>query len=320
MKECYPISVACICKGEYPYLREFVDYHLLLGFDKIIIADNNDMDGERYDTLLGAYVDMGKVVVMDYRGRNAAQLRFYNEIIAAREYEWCAFIDADEFLTLPIGSKFRNIKEFLRSDIRIKAYKVNWMVFGDCGQIRKTNGNVVDRFVTPQKKNFKYHYAFSENAHVKSILHRDVWSWFKNNPHVATNVAYNLPNGDDCDSSPFNMRIDYNTIYIRHYYTKSLEEWMTIKNQRGFATRIDRTEAYPIEDYFIYNDLTKDKIHYLFARGYLTNDVSSFFRLLICYFRFLNRIRYFLMHFRYVKIIMGWHVLFPDDGCRKLGN
>ena len=43
------VIVVMIVKNEMRYLREFVDYHLDLGFDQIVIGDNNDVDGERYD-------------------------------------------------------------------------------------------------------------------------------------------------------------------------------------------------------------------------------------------------------------------------------
>lgn len=178
MNKNYPVIIACICKNEFPYLKEFVDYHLALGFDKIIIADNNDRDGERYESLLESYIATETVEILDYRGEKAAQLKFYNDIIVAGNYEWCAFIDADEFLTFSKKTEYKNIKDYLYSNKRIKAYKVNWMVFGDCGHTRKGEGNVVDRFIMPKKKNFRYHYMFPENAHVKSILHRDVRRFF----------------------------------------------------------------------------------------------------------------------------------------------
>ena len=46
------VIVVMIVKNEMKYLREFVDYHLALGFDQIVIGDNNDLDGETYDELL----------------------------------------------------------------------------------------------------------------------------------------------------------------------------------------------------------------------------------------------------------------------------
>lgn len=39
--------VVAIAKNEELYLKEWVEYHFHLGFDKIIICDNNDVGNER---------------------------------------------------------------------------------------------------------------------------------------------------------------------------------------------------------------------------------------------------------------------------------
>ena len=45
----------CICsigKNENLYAREFVEYYLNLGVDKLIIYDNNDINGEKFESVL----------------------------------------------------------------------------------------------------------------------------------------------------------------------------------------------------------------------------------------------------------------------------
>ena len=39
--------IVAIAKNEEPYLKEWVEYHFALGFDKIIICDNNDVGNTR---------------------------------------------------------------------------------------------------------------------------------------------------------------------------------------------------------------------------------------------------------------------------------
>ena len=36
-----------IAKNEEPYLKEWIEYHANLGFDKIIVCDNNDVGNYR---------------------------------------------------------------------------------------------------------------------------------------------------------------------------------------------------------------------------------------------------------------------------------
>lgn len=48
----------CICsigKNENLYAREFVEYYLNLGVDKLIIYDNNDINGENFESVLNTY-------------------------------------------------------------------------------------------------------------------------------------------------------------------------------------------------------------------------------------------------------------------------
>ncbi len=40
------IALCCIAKMENDYIRFFVEYYQRLHFDKVIIYDNNDPDGE----------------------------------------------------------------------------------------------------------------------------------------------------------------------------------------------------------------------------------------------------------------------------------
>jgi hypothetical protein len=266
------IIIALICKNEYDYLKEFVEYHLNLGFDKIVIADNNDTDGERYDELLKEYIDKGQVILQDWRGQHPVQRTFYNKLIIERPipYEWCAFIDTDEFVTFGKKSKFKTIREFLESNPDVKAYKLNWQVYGDNGKIVKEEGNVVDRFPNPKEKNFHFHYKnIPENAHVKSILRYDAIGNFVKHPHTIEPLngenIYSLPDGTPVDNSPFNANLDFSIIYLRHYYTKSLEEWITKKMGRRYADcpYIENFKYYPLEDFFIYNIKTKSKEDFL---------------------------------------------------------
>lgn len=270
------IIIALICKNEYDYLREFVEYHLNIGFDKIVIADNNDTDGERYDELLKDYIDKGQVILQDWRGQHPVQKVFYNKMINERPipYEWCAFIDTDEFVTFSKKSPYQNIKDFLHSNPNAKAYMLNWQVYGDNGEITKREGNVVDRFPNPKEKNFHFHYKnIPENAHIKSILRYDVKGSFVNQPHVITpsdnTLLYHIPNGKTSIPAPFNPNIDFSVVYLRHYYTKSLEEWINKKWGRKYADcpYSPQIKYYPIDDFFIYNLKTKSKVEYLKEHG-----------------------------------------------------
>lgn len=267
--------VVVICKNEGKYIKEFVDYHLNLGFDQIVIGDNNDVDGEKYDSVLKEHIDNGRVVIVDLRGKQGFQKIFYNTLDNyGIQYEWAAFIDTDEFITFSdAGKKIfgNNIKKFLGSRNYVNAYKLNWRIYGDNEEIEYREGNVVDRFPNPLDENVRFHYDFPENYHCKSILRYDVKVNFTDNPHGINNLtSYFSPAGVPIPGGPFNTDIEYSILYIRHYYTKSLQEWCENKLGRSYADylRSDRIEYYPLKDYFIYNTLTADKVKWIREHKY----------------------------------------------------
>lgn len=53
------LCIGAIFKNEYPYILEWIAWHKLCGFDKIIIADNDSDDGTR--ELLQALDDLGEI-------------------------------------------------------------------------------------------------------------------------------------------------------------------------------------------------------------------------------------------------------------------
>jgi len=269
------VIIVMICKNESRYLREFIKYHLDLGFDKIVIADNNDADGERYETLLQDYLDAGRVQLIDLRGKQGMQKIFYNNLnFYGIQYEWATFIDTDEFITFSdVGKKIfgNNIKNFLHSRDYVKAYKLNWRIYGDNGEIYYKNEPVIDRFPEPLSKEVLFHYNFPENSHVKSILRYDVPVNFTDNPHGINECQdYYTPKGTPVNGGAFNFNLEYDVLYIRHYYTKSLEEWCTNKLGRSYADylRSDLVNYYPLTDYFIYNEWNEDKQKFLDEHGY----------------------------------------------------
>lgn len=263
--------VCTIIKNEEPYIREFVEYHLQLGFDKIVIADNNDFPNQ-YEPILQDLIDNNKVEIISRVGIKGQQREFYDLIIDNYPYQWCAFIDCDEFITFNPDNKFNNnIKEFLNSNPDIKAYKLNWMVYGDSNHITKPIGKVTENFTIPQPIDFNYTYDFPENAHTKSIIHKDFKGHFTKHPHSVDNNNYYTPSGKKSDASAFNKNMEYDIIYIRHFYTKSLEEWMKYKYHKGHADapKLDRDKTYQIDWFFKYNQKTPEKIKWLIDNGYV---------------------------------------------------
>lgn len=265
------IALCCIAKLENDYIRFFVDYYKNLHFDKIFIYDNNDLDGERIDDVLGDYIQSQQVEIIDYRGRISPQLQAYQDCYDRfnKEYDWIAFFDCDEFLTFVDGTD--DIHTFLSQD-KYKAFQVihfNWMVYGDNDMLDNDGRDIIERFKCPI---LPYDFTandpnFPENKHVKSIvrggLHNIKWKWTSHSP---VNRYYHCCNsrGLPVNLSSFFQDIDFSVSYLRHYRTRTIGEWVRCKTRRGSAMSMGELgkRKTSIDVFFRFNARTEEKVKY----------------------------------------------------------
>ena len=70
----------------------FVEYHLLLGVNKIIIYDNNDINGEEIIKPLEYYIKKKYVDIIDVRGLSSIQIPIYNFYIIYTKNNWIILV------------------------------------------------------------------------------------------------------------------------------------------------------------------------------------------------------------------------------------
>ena len=275
-------ALVCIAKNENPYISEFVRYHLDLGFDMIYIGDNNDKDGETFTDILKPYIG-DTVKIINLRGIQSKlvdnriqslQFTYYNTCysVLKTEYDWIAFIDCDEFITL---NGFNNIKDYLIQD-KFTGYdciRLNWQCYNDNNEINYTDKSVIERFKTPINKGLRW------NECVKSIFRGNLkyQALFFNSPHasIITELKYCNNNGDpvipdklDSDSIS-RQKPSYEQAYIRHYMTKTIEEFIKYKLLRGKADQPHSERFnYKIDFFFEINDITDEKLNYIKSKGF----------------------------------------------------
>lgn len=272
-------AVCGVARYENDYLPEWIKYHLDLGFDKIILYDNNDPDDLSLYALLKEHELEDKVEVIDYRGRKSFQLEAYN--CCYRDYggsfDWIAYIDVDEFLTFGREANYKNINDYLADAVNADVIEVNWMIYADNGQSIKQPGGVIERFPNPNPLDNPI------NDHVKSIVRTGGDMGFHRNPHC---VDGDLRIVDDCfnevaESSPFKAH-SYKKLYIRHYITKTIEEYIKIKIKRGAADCADTSWRYNLSLFYRDNKRNREKRnvekHLCPLKMVIAMDIVYFFR------------------------------------------
>ena len=257
---------------ENRYVRDFVEYYQNLGFDKIFIYDNNDVDGERFEDAIGDYMVSGFVETVDYRGRKVVQLKAYEDCYSKHtsEYDWIAFFDCDEYLTFV--DKSAEIHSFLMQDrfLPFHAIHINWMVFGDNDLLDDDGRSVTERFKNPVLPlDFvasSYVKDRPMNDFVKTIVRGGVSSFIWSSPHTIRSNYLRCCNPEAKETSIKSDRQEFvfDTAYIRHYSTKTIGEWVKNKMRRGFPDQLESNwkNSLTLDLFFETNTRTSEKLAY----------------------------------------------------------
>lgn len=252
----YPhdFAIVAIVKNETLYIKEWIEYHKLVGCSKFYIYDNGSVDGLK--DLLEDYIQIGQVEYIFIPGR-AKQLDAYNDSIRRfkRDVKYMAFIDIDEFIVPTNNTPIISIVDSIMSKYKkAGGVAINWYVYGSGGHVDMPRGLVCENFLYRAEDNSEV------NKCVKTICNPRRIKGFIFDPHTPTYKSYYKSvneNGYIIDG-PWNTypNNSYSMLRINHYYCKSKEE-CKIKFDRGLATheknikrkweefiRFDRNEVY----------------------------------------------------------------------------
>ena len=256
------ICMCVIAKEENRYIREFAEFYKKMGVDKIFLYDNNDITGERFEEVIGDYMDNGFVDIIDYRGLKSPKEKSYNDCYHKKMnlYDWFIFYDVDEFIYL---KDFKSLKTFLGDKRFEKCQRVqlNWVFYTDNNLLYYEDKPVQIRF-TEKEPNARKSKSGGQQE-IKSIVRGNIENI---NIHCIYAIDSSLYNCDGFgEKKPvkhiITLQPDYENYYIKHYYSKSTEE---------FIDKIMRTDAYykdavgitnfKIHRYFSYSKVTKEKL------------------------------------------------------------
>ena len=153
-------ALCCIAKNEDFFLKEWLAYHALIGFEHFIIYDNNS-DRPIADFLNG-FAEADRVTVLR-NTRGLSQETAYNHCLDAfgRHYKWIAFLDLDEFIRVTPGcGPFGDVRELLAEYETYAGLCLNWRMFSSSGHETRPEGPVVEEYT-------RY---LHDDTHIKSIV------------------------------------------------------------------------------------------------------------------------------------------------------
>ena len=206
------VALVCIAKNEDPYIQEWVDYHLKLGFDNIFIYMNDWRTELEHPQVIKIEFDGGPLQRESY----SHWLNHYKN-----DYDWCAFFDVDEFLVL---KKHKTVHDFVSEYTNYAGIGINWYMFGNNGHTEIIDGEY------SQIKRFTKR-GSQMNEHVKTIFNcKTKYGMDVHNPY---NAKISSPNRITFQG-PFNRNTNDEIAQLNHYYCKTKEEYLK-KCERGRA-------------------------------------------------------------------------------------
>lgn len=256
-------AICCIAKNEELYINDWIKYHIELGFDRIYIYDNNDIDKPlTKDKIDYLYAD--KVTIIDYRGLKQVQLKAYQDFFKNEcfKYEWCAVIDCDEFISI----KDKSLDAYLNQYSDIDIIKLCWRVYTDDNKITDDLSiPVYERFFTTTNNQI---YKSCPGFMIKCILNtsrKQKYDW-SHSCHRPVEYSFKQILSDGTFIKEMHAYVSEFTddAIIKHYMTKSLDEFLNQKFNRTDA-RWNIVEG--LSYYFRVNEKTEEKINYLKNKG-----------------------------------------------------
>lgn len=219
----YYASLCTIAKDEDEDYLEWVLYHLAVGFEHIIIYDNNSKNPIK--KILSEFIDKGLVTVYDLNLEKVQQLSAYFHCLntwRANTY-WLAFIDIDEFI-VPVSTN--DIKDLLDNYKDYGGLAVNWKIFSSSGHISRPKGTIIENYCE----------LFEVNNHIKSIVRPELTVRPLSPHHFFYKDGYYCVNSDYIPVNDFYSYPLIDKVCINHYFYKSQQDFEK-KINRGRATQ-----------------------------------------------------------------------------------
>jgi len=268
----------CICvsgKKENKYIKEFVEHYKSLGIDKIFLYDNNDLNDEKFETVLSDYIKDEFIQIFNYRGKISSQLKIYEKCYNSNKnkFDWFIFFDIDEFIHL---NNYNRIKDFLNE----KKFKDCKLIYFNC--VRHTDNDLLyydnrslsERFPTVLWNSTMYTLKTIMRGKNKNNVRFQTTHWLNRGLKGGCNVFGKVvfPTKKVRLGYKINHK-KFQQYYIDHYCFKSTEEYINkINKGDGVFGYNNRIKMHKINLYFGYNKITSEKINYIEKKTNLRLD------------------------------------------------
>lgn len=229
----YDLSVCTIFRDDARFLKEWIEYHKLVGVQHFYLFDNLSEDD--FQNVLEPFINAGDVTLIpwplasnDLYSWNRVQCLSIEKGIelAAGISKWLAIIDTDEFM-VPVG--YRNLHDLLKEYEEFGGLGVNWMTFGTSHVERiPDNRLMIETLLLRAKDGDPSHHM------IKSIIQPDKVLFPVDSPHY-----FRFKEGFWCVDSNFDFisraqtkTYQFDKVRLHHYRFRDKDFFYNVKIAR----------------------------------------------------------------------------------------
>ena len=243
-----------------------------LGFDNIVLYDNNDVDTELLSDVIDDYISSGFVIYdKTFFNKGFAQIPAYNHFlnVYSNNFDYAFICDIDEYICL--NTIHNNINDFLNEYNNIYSLYhmicLFWVTYGDNGYIEKSSFDTLSCYddinnICPQYKMFNIYQKPILNCKKCNIDFIDGISEYFGDAHHLTveHIKCCDTNGNNINCTNCYVQPIHTNIYIKHFVTRSLENFYKIKMSREICWEMFSQK---LDLYYSVNDKIKEYKNYI---------------------------------------------------------
>ena len=207
-----------------PAIREWVKYHLMTGWDYLLIYDHLSKvpihDLVKNDRVFTFRVNDPEPPIK-HKLMKAAK-----NIVKKHHAKWFAYIDADEYIVFDGGIGAHTYLQ--RFDANVGQVLLHWHMFGSSGHVVQPSGGLVNNFTRAARE---------LHTHVKTIVRvaairgmRSAHVWNVKEPYLSVNASGVVLPSPEPDIGPANP--PRQAAWVNHYFVMSETVYRARKEDR----------------------------------------------------------------------------------------
>lgn len=229
----YELSICAIFRDDARFLKEWIEYHKLVGVQHFYLFDNLSKDD--YQTVLEPYLQSGDVTLIEwpYESQNGSSWDYIQRKAYEKGVElslgvskWLALIDTDEFIVPMIKN---NVLDLLKDYEDYGGLGVNWVTFGTSGVQRIPDDKLMIETLLRRARDDEFNHTT-----IKSIVQperivfpiQDVHHLSYKHGYCCVDADFEYTHGSYTSSRKFDK------IRLHHYRFRDMDFFFNVKIPR----------------------------------------------------------------------------------------